>query len=158
MSPLISTSIGHYASITKYLNLLQPFASLGARAYIAWVFFAAGLTKIRDWDTTLWLFEEEYSVPFLSFELAAYLGTTGELILPILLLLGLATRFSALGLTIVNIVAVISLEDIAPAAYTLHVLWGVLLAHTVLFGGGSLSLDKLINRLARKNQPGVAYA
>ena len=145
MSSFISQSIGRYVSATKYLNLLQPLASLGARAYVAWVFFAAGLTKIRDWDTTLWLFEEEYSVPLLPFETAAFLGTAGELVLPVLLVLGLATRFSALGLTIVNIVAVISLEEIAPAAYTLHVLWGVILVHVTLFGGGILSLDKLVS-------------
>lgn len=151
MTTLVFQSLTHYASSTKVLDLLQPAAALVARLYVAWVFFAAGLTKIRDWDTTLWLFEEEYSVPFLPFELAAFLGTAGELVLPVLLALGLATRFGALGLTIVNIVAVISLEDIAPAAYTLHVLWGVLLAQLVVFGGKQFSLDFLLRRQL-KNQ------
>ena len=73
-----------------------------ARAYIAWVFFKAGLTKINDWESTLLLFEYEYEVPFISYELAAYLGTFGEIVLPILLLAGLLTRISAIGLFIVN--------------------------------------------------------
>lgn len=146
MTTLVQNSLSHYLTFTRFLNLLQPLALLGARFYIAWVFFAAGLTKIRDWETTLWLFEEEYSVPFLPFELAAFLGTAGELVLPVLLVLGLATRFGALGLTIVNIVAVISLEDIAPAAYTLHVLWGVLLGYIAVYGGAIFSADHIIRR------------
>ena len=141
MLMFIERSTTYYRSSAELLNYLQPFASLAARLYVGWVFFAAGLTKIDDWETTLWLFEEEYSVPFLPFELAAVLGTGGELILPILLFIGLATRFSALGLSIVNIVAVISLEDIAPAAMTLHVLWGALLVHLVVFGSGKISVD-----------------
>ena len=141
MFMFIQNSAAYYRSSAELLNFLQPLALLAARFYVGWVFFAAGLTKIDDWETTLWLFEEEYSVPFLPFELAAALGTGGELILPILLFIGLATRFSALGLSIVNIVAVISLEDIAPAAMTLHVLWGALLAQLVVFGSGKASLD-----------------
>ena len=141
MLTFIQHSTAYYRSCAERLTVLQPFVLLAARFYVGWVFFAAGLTKIDDWETTLWLFEEEYSVPFLPFELAAALGTGGELILPILLFLGLATRFSALGLSIVNIVAVVSLEDIAPAAFTLHVLWGTLLAQLVVFGAGKISFD-----------------
>lgn len=123
---------------------VQSVLTLLARLYVAWVFFASGLTKIRDWESTLLLFEYEYSVPLLNFELAAYLGTAGELVLPVLLAIGLLTRFSALGLTIVNIVAVLSLEEIAPAAYNLHVIWGLLLLQVVVWGAGKLSVDQLI--------------
>jgi len=130
--------------VSRLLDMLQPVALLSARIYIAWVFFASGLTKIRDWDTTLFLFEEEYSVPFFSPELAAFLATAGELILPLLLVIGLTSRISAIGLSVVNVVAVISLEEIAPAALSLHVLWGVLLAQLILFGAGKLSIDKLL--------------
>lgn len=141
---IITQSLSLYQHTFRQFDILQPIALLGARLYVAWVFFTAGLTKIRDWETTLWLFEEEYSVPLLHYELAAFLGTMGELVLPTLIALGLATRFSALGLTIVNIVAVISLEEIAPAAYTLHVLWGVLLAQLMIFGAGVLSVDHVL--------------
>ena len=129
---------------TRWLNLLQPIALLTARIYMANVFFRSGLTKIRDWDSTLFLFEEEYQVPLLNFEVSAYLATAGELVLPVLLLIGLASRFSALGLAVVNVVAVLSLEDIAPAAMSLHIIWGLLLLLTVLWGAGKLSTDRLI--------------
>ena len=144
MTTMTQRFIQPYAQVSQLLNYLQPLALLGARLYVAWVFFASGLTKLRDWDSTLFLFEEEYSVPFIPFELAAYLGTAGELILPVLLVLGLASRFGALGLTVVNIVAVISLTEIAPAALYSHVIWGLLLLQVVLFGAGKFSLDNLL--------------
>jgi putative oxidoreductase len=126
------------------LESLQPLAQLGARLYVAQAFFAAGLTKIRDWDTTLALFEDEYHVPLLPPEVAAVMGTAGELVLPVLLALGLAGRFGALGLSVVNVVAVLSLAEIAPAALQQHVLWGSLLAAIVLWGPGRWSLDRLV--------------
>jgi putative oxidoreductase len=125
----------------QLLDLLQSPALLLARAYVAYAFFASGLTKIRDWDTTLALFTDEYRVPLLSPAIAAAMGTTGELVLPILLLLGLGSRFAALGLSVVNIVAVISLQEIAPAALQQHMLWGALLVTVAVFGAGLLSLE-----------------
>ncbi|MEH6347079.1 MAG: DoxX family protein [Bermanella sp.] len=148
MNATIDRFSGHYLSLTEKVNLLQPVALLAARIYVAWVFFMSGLTKTRDWETTLFLFEEEYNVPFLNFEVAAWLSTAGELVLPILLVLGLAGRFSALGLSIVNVVAVLSLEEIAPAAYTLHIVWGLLLAQVVLWGAGYLSVDSKLQSVA----------
>jgi putative oxidoreductase len=67
------------------LHLLDNPALLFARLYVAEVFFRSGLTKIKDWDSTLYLFSEEYHVPILPPEVAAYMGTGGELILPVLL-------------------------------------------------------------------------
>ena len=99
----------------KALNALQGVAALLARLYVAKVFFMSGLTKLRDWDITLALFMDEYKVPLLSPEVAAVMGTAGELALPVLLVFGLGTRFAALGLSVVNVVAVLSLTDIAPA-------------------------------------------
>ena len=123
------------------LDTLQAPASLLARLYVAQVFFASGLTKLRDWGTTVALFTDEYAVPLLSPELAAILGTTGELVLPALLVLGLGGRFAALGLSVVNGVAVISLADIAPAALQQHITWGVLLAALAIFGVGRWAVD-----------------
>ncbi len=143
-------AFGHYFSVSNRVNLLQPIALLATRVYMAWVFFASGLTKIRDWETTLFLFEEEYSVPFINFEVAAWLSTVGELVLPMLLLLGIAGRMGALGLSVVNVVAVLSLEVIAPAAFTLHVVWGLLLAQVVLWGSGGLSVDRWLEYRLRK--------
>lgn len=123
------------------LDALQPLAQLLARALVAKAFFLSGLTKLRDWDITLALFSDEYHVPLLPPELAAWLGTAGELVLPVLLLAGLGGRFAALGLSVVNVVAVLSVADMAPAAFGQHVLWGSLLAGLALWGAGRWSVD-----------------
>ncbi len=127
--------------ITKTLEAVQPIAALAARLYVANAFFLSGLTKLRDWGTTVSLFTDEYKVPFLPPEIAAVMGTTGELVLPVLLALGLGGRFAVLGLSVVNVVAVISLSEIAPAALQQHVTWGVLLAALALYGCGKLAVD-----------------
>jgi len=128
------------------LGHAQSLALLLARLYVAQVFFLSGLTKLRDWSTTLALFEDEYHVPLLSPELAAYLGTAGELVLPVLLVIGLGGRFAALGLSVVNVIAVLSLAEIAPAALIGHQLWGVLLIAVALWGAGRWSVDALLTR------------
>ena len=102
--------------VAQALNSLQPVAALLDRLYVDQVFFLSGLTKIRDWDITLSLFMDEYKVPLLPPALAAMMGTAGELVLPVLLVLGLGGRFAAVGLSVVNVVAVVSLAEIAPAA------------------------------------------
>lgn len=140
---LLQRGHAHWSVVTQALNAAQPLAALAARVYLAQVFFLSGLTKIRDWETTLLLFTEEYKVPLLSPQLAAISGTAGELVLPVLLLIGLAGRFSALGLSVVNVVAVVSLADIAPAALQQHITWGVLLAALAVYGVGKWSVDCL---------------
>jgi putative oxidoreductase len=131
-----------WCGLTRTLDAAQPLAALAARAYVAHAFFLSGLTKIRDWDTTLALFTEEYKVPLLPPHLAAFSGTAGELVLPVLLLLGLGGRFAALGLSVINVMAVLSLQEIAPAALGQHILWGSLLAGLAIYGSGSITLDR----------------
>ena len=133
-----------WSGLSSALDRLQPALALAARIYVGKAFFLSGLTKIRDWDTTLALFADEYKVPLLPPALAAVMGTTGELVLPVLLVLGLGGRFAALGLSVVNVVAVISLADIAPAALQQHIFWGSLLAALAVFGPREWSLDHLI--------------
>jgi putative oxidoreductase len=111
---------------------------------VAQVFFASGLTKLRDWDITLALFADEYKVPLLSPTQAAWAGTAGELVLPVLLALGLGGRIPALGLTAVNAVAVVSLMEIAPAALQQHITWAVLLGGLAIFGSGRWSADRFV--------------
>jgi len=137
----IKRGLALWTSVTQTLDLAQPLAALLARLYVAQVFFLSGLTKIRDWETTVSLFTDEYKVPYLSPELAALLGTAGELVLPVLLVLGLMGRFAALGLFVVNAIAVISLSEIAPAALQQHITWGVLLALLAIYGCGKWALD-----------------
>lgn len=147
-----------WCALEHGLQALQPAGALAARLYLAQVFFLAGLTKIRDWDTTLLLFTEEYQVPWLPPAWAAMSGTTGELVLPVLLVLGLGGRFAALGLSVVNAVAAISLPDIAPAAWQQHLTWGALLAALALSGPGSWSVDRLRTSLRRRGEAMAAPA
>ena len=141
ITPLLQPGYRLWSTFTATLDGARPLAALVARAYIAQVFFLAGLTKLRDWDTTLLLFTDEYKVPLLPPEVAAVTGTAGELLLPVLLLFGLAGRFAALGLSVVNVMAVLSLSEIAPAALQQHITWGVLLAALALYGAGKWSVD-----------------
>lgn len=138
--------MGTLLSWSAQLDRLQALAALLARLYVAQVFFLSGLTKLRDWETTLFLFTEEYKVPLLSPPLAAWLGTAGELVLPVLLAFGLLGRLGALGLSVVNAVAVVSLAEVAPAALQQHILWGALLAAIAIYGPGRWSVDRLLAR------------
>ncbi|WP_432723825.1 DoxX family protein [Jeongeupia wiesaeckerbachi] len=125
---------------------LAPLLALAARLYVAKAFFLSGLTKIRDWDTTLLLFTEEYHVPILAPAIAAPLATAGELVLPVLLVLGLFGRFAAAGLFILNAVAVLSYPGLEAIEIKDHVLWGVLLAYLVIHGCGAWSIDRFWQR------------
>ena len=127
--------------ILDYSDYLRIPAMLFVRLYVASIFFKSGLTKLRDWESTLMLFEYEYEVPLLSPVVAAWAGTIGEIVLPILLAIGLFSRLSALGLFVVNYIAVLSLIDIPPAALNEHILWGSLLVFVMLIGGEKLSVD-----------------
>lgn len=128
------------------LGALTPLFDLGLRLWVGRVFWNSGMTKIQSWDTTLMLFEYEYAVPVIPFELAAYLATAGELIAPVLLVFGLGARFGALALFVLNYVAMISYPDINPAGVKDHLLWGTMLAVTFFHGPGKLSIDHLIKR------------
>jgi putative oxidoreductase len=143
------------ALFERLLNHAQSLALLGARLYIAQVFFLSGLTKLRDWSSTLALFNDIYQVPLLPPTLAAYLGTAGELGLPVLLVLGLGGRFAAAGLFVVNLMAVLSLapDDLSPAALSQHTLWGVLAVGIALWGAGRWSADRALAPFALRAVP-----
>lgn len=131
------------------LDRLAPLVDLAARLYLANVFFASGWNKVQDWESTLYLFREEYHVPLLTPELAAYLGAGGELVLSVLLAIGLWTRFSACGLFVLNIVAVISYYDSlkdSPAALQDHLQWGLLLSLLIVGTVKQLTVDHLLVR------------
>jgi putative oxidoreductase len=136
----------YYGSAARIADGLQPLLGLVARLFVAQVFFNSGLTKVADWSITVALFENEYQVPLLSPEIAAALGTAGELTLPVLLALGLGTRFAAVGLFVVNLVAVISYPEITDAGIKDHILWGAILAGLLAYGAGKLSIDHWLGR------------
>jgi putative oxidoreductase len=145
-TPTLTLARDGWSRLVRLLEALQPAAQLAARIYVGRVFFFSGLTKIRDWETTLALFSDEYKVPLLPPEIAAVMGTTGELALPVLLVLGLGGRFAALGLSVLNVVAAISLVDIPEPALQLHVFWGSLLLGLLLWGPGRWSVDAWLKR------------
>jgi putative oxidoreductase len=132
------------APLDTLVSHLQSLALLVARLYVARVFFLSGLTKLRDWSSTLALFNDVYQVPLLPPTLAAYMGTAGELALPVLLVLGLAGRFAGAGLFVVNLMAALSLmaDDFTPAAEAQHTLWGVIALVIALWGAGRWSVDR----------------
>jgi putative oxidoreductase len=137
---------------SELLSRLQSPFLLFLRVYVAWVFLKAGMHKIGDWETTLVLFEYEYAVPVLPFELAAYLATFGELVFPIFLIAGFGTRFFAIALTLVNIMAVVSYYATLArgAGLVWHYLWAAMLFTNVIYGGGFFSVDQwLKSRFSR---------
>lgn len=146
---LIATPVRLAQPVVKLLNFLSPLLDLGIRLYVANIFFKSGLTKVQTWDTTVMLFTHEYQVPLLSPPLAAFLGTGAELILPVLLAVGLAGRFSALALFVFNIIAVISYPDLNEIGVKDHVYWGILLLVPLFHGPGPLSLDCWLTRRFR---------
>lgn len=133
-------------SIYSKLDYLAPLSNLAIRLWVANVFFKSGLTKIGTWDSTLYLFENEYSVPLLSPEIAATLAAGIELGFPILLALGLMGRFSAFVLFVFNIIAVISYPDLNPTGVVQHQMWGIMLLVPFLQGPGKLSVDCFLKR------------
>jgi len=136
-------------AIRGWLDAAASGLDLAIRLYVADVFFKSGLTKIDVWDKTVFLFQEEYHVPLLPPEVAAALGAFGELFFPPLLALGIATRFSAFSLSIVNVIAVVSYWHVLgenEAALMSHVYWGTLLLVTLLHGPGRLALDHWLSR------------
>ncbi len=122
---------------------------LVVRLYLLKVFFQSGLTKIQSWQSTIDLFAYEYSVPLLPPEVAAYMATAGELILPVLILFGLMTRPAAIGLFILNAVAAYAyaLTDFYNFTGMLdHILWGAMILVYVLYGPSPLSIDNLLSK------------
>jgi putative oxidoreductase len=151
MSSSTSVILGH-AAVARGLDLLRPWLLLATRLWVSWQFLKSGWLKLTTWDSTLELFRSEYDVPLLPPVLAAVSGTFGELFFPLLLVLGLFTRFGAIELFAVNAMAVISYWHVLggegfEAALAQHVLWGYMLAVIALCGAGALSLD---DKLARR--------
>jgi putative oxidoreductase len=140
-----------YTWLTNLLNMLAPLGDFTLRLWMFYVFaWGSGLTKLSDWNATLSLFQHEYNVPFIRYDVAAYLGTAGEIILPSLLLVGLFSRFAAVGLFIFNIVALYSYPELWKpefiAGFKQHICWGVMIGVLCVHGPGKIALDHLLNK------------
>jgi putative oxidoreductase len=137
-----------YVGFGGLIDKLQPIFALALRLYVARVFFVSGLIKLQNWNSTLGLFENEFHVPLLPPHWAALLGTGAELALPVLLALGIVTRFSAIAMFVFNIIAVISYPDLSDAGLKDHMLWGALLLVTLFYGPGKIAVDSWLQRRA----------
>ncbi len=143
MTTLITLYSRFFEGLEKFAT---PLVLLFVRIWAAKAFLQSGLVKIQSWDSTLYLFEEEYQVPLLPWEMAAYLGTAAELILPPLLIIGLMSRGVASALFVFNIMAVISYPVLWDQGFYDHQLWGLMFLMTAIFGPGALSVDHLLKK------------
>lgn len=156
------THITHCVRLLTSALEAFPYAVLAllARFSIAAVFWKSGQTKIEGFSIDLIqrqfelgmprlsasaveLFREEYRLPLLPPDIAALLAALAEHIFPVLLLIGLATRLSALAL--LGMTAVIQIF-VYPDAYALHGTWAAIFLMLAKFGPGSISVDRLMNQ------------
>ena len=141
---VLSKLTGWASLAIRGLDFLQPVVDLGARLWLANVFWKSGMTKITTWDSTLSLFNYEYHVPLLPPEVAAVHATAVELGGSVLLALGLGGRFGTAALFILNVTAAYSYPDLSDVGLKDHFYWGLLLLVFLLHGPGKLSIDHLI--------------
>lgn len=138
-----------HAWVVRSGERLAPVADLMLRLWVANVFWRAGLVKAASMYTTIYLFQHVYHVPFLPPVFAAYLSTGIELGFPVLLALGIATRYMAGFLFVYNAITVISYPALWPTGFTDHKIWALMLLVTLFHGPGILSIDALALRLRR---------
>lgn len=122
-----------------------PYTALALplRFAVATVFWNSAMTKLANWDAAIELFTDEYKLPLLSPQLAAYSAVTIELLTPVLLVLGLGTRAAALVL--LGMTTVIEVF-VYPEAWPTHIQWAAMLLVLLSRGAGNLSLDHWIRR------------
>jgi putative oxidoreductase len=150
----IAGTLAHFARVPHSL------IALPARVSVAVTFWLSGQTKIEglvldplggtvqlEWprisENAIELFRSEYALPLLPPELATYLAAVAEHVFPLLLVIGLASRLSALALLAMTLVIQVF---VYPAAFATHGLWAVSLLYVMARGPGVLSLDALIAR------------
>lgn len=151
----VSAVLTRYDAITMRLSGALPESLVLAfvRVVLAGVFWRSGRTKVTEgsWfqlsDTTYELFRTEYAAVPLPPELAAVMATTAEHLLPALLVAGLFTRVSALGL--VGMTMVIQLFVYPDAWWPEHSLWAAMALILIVRGGGQFSLDAVLTRARR---------
>lgn len=148
--PIMMFLMKIYTVGIRLFKKLIPLIDIGIRLWLFKAFFFSGLLKTKDWHSTVFLFQNEYHVPLIPAEIAALLGTSFELVLPSLLLLGLCSRYSAFLLFLFNI----SIVCCYPYLWTAdglnglyqHVTWGLLIAVVMVYGPSPLSVDFLIKK------------
>ena len=145
-------SVSAYSMGVRYLEFLVPIFDLFVRLYMAKIFWKGGIVKLSSWMSTVMLFTFVYDVPYLPPEIAAYLSTAVELGGSFLLAVGLAGRFGAVSLFVLNIVAALSYGQLSEAALKEAFYWGILLLYLFLHGPGPISLDAFLGYLLRRRK------
>jgi putative oxidoreductase len=155
MNNRLGRASDHYQQLAGALSNLGPVVLLLFRVWVALAFWRAGVVKLDDPMGTSYLFNNEYHVPLLSGDTAAFLGTWIELIAPWFLLLGLGGRLTAAFLFVYNILAVVSYPDLWPHGFWIgligsdfndHKIWAMMLLAVIAWGPGALSLDWILER------------
>ncbi|QEI06214.1 DoxX family protein [Pigmentiphaga aceris] len=137
----------HWNHAADWLTWLvsHNLLALATRVGIAATFFLSGRTKVEGFLTltegTYELFRTEYKVPLLPPEIAAHLAAYAEHLFPVLLVLGLFTRVSALALLGMTFVIQVF---VYPDAWPTHLSWAAMLLYLVGRGGGAFSLDRVL--------------
>jgi len=146
-------------AIAVFSRIPDSLIALIGRFSIAAIFWKSGQTKVQDFsidivagefrlgwpqlsDSVVDLFRDEYRLPVIPPEMAAVMAAFAEHVFPVLLLLGLATRLSALSLLAMTLVIQIF---VYPDAYPTHGVWMTVLLFLVARGGGVLSLDQVLS-------------
>jgi putative oxidoreductase len=139
-----SGALGMLARIRAMLDgVSYSWLALPLRFAVATVFWNSAMAKLANWDTALSLFSDEYQLPLLPPEIAAYAATTIELTTPVLLVLGLLTRPTAFVLLAMTSVIEIF---VYPQAWPTHIQWAAMLLVLLCRGAGALSIDQLLWR------------
>jgi putative oxidoreductase len=119
------------------LSLLE----FGMRLAVGATFFRSGMDKYQSFDTAFTLFRDEYRLPLLPPEIAAYMGTTVELCAPVLLVLGAFARLGAAALLVMTLTIQFL---VYPENWPEHLMWASILAYVLSRGAGALSIDRLV--------------
>ncbi len=131
----------------------HSFIALLSRFVVATIFWRSGQTKVDGFhvtDAAIYLFREEYKLPLIDPVVAANLAALAEHLFPALLVIGLASRLSALGLMGVTLIIQIF---VYPGSYIDHGLWAIALLVIIARGPGVFSLDQLIKSWWSRKSP-----
>jgi putative oxidoreductase len=143
-------------------TIAQPsLAQFVTRLALAVPFWRSGILKWDGFlvlnDTAVTLFTDEFMLhlpggpyPFPAPELVAFLSGSGEILFPILLVLGLATRFAALGLLVMTLIVELTVPD----GWPIHITWAAMALGIMAWGPGRLSLDHILGRLFGTSRQG----
>ena len=137
---------GYHLTFDIFSKYAEPVFALVLRIAIFQQFFWSGWLKVTDimngqWSRVVFLFEYEYKVPLLPPELAAAIGTFNEVVFPILILIGFATRFSSLVMFFTALMI-----ELTYLQHVQHLWWMTMTAYLIIRGAGIVSPDYLIRR------------